>query len=255
MGEGSLIKTRKVIVSIDRNIDRILTVLFLIIMLLGIYFAYDSYYVFNSSRLNSLVGYKPERGNTGVLKELSDDVVAWIDIYDTTIDYPVMQGENNSEYLNKNAYGDYSLSGAIFLDSHNQQDFSDDYNILYGHHMSGGFMFGAIDDFEDEEYFDNHRAGLLTTIYGGTFDINLFAFVETDANELVAFDLTYEGGDIAAFVRENAKIYREEAGKILAISTCKSPLTTERTVLFAILTEHIEPINAISGVGAKGNTK
>lgn len=254
MGEGSLIKTRKFIVSIDRNIDRVLTVLFLIILLLGIYFAYDSYYVFNSSGLNALAGYRPENGNTGKLKELSADVVAWILIDDTSIDYPVMQGETNAEYLNKNAYGDYSLSGAIFLDSNNASDFSDDYNILYGHHMAGGFMFGAIDAFENKEYFEKHRTGLLTTIDGAMYDINLFAFVETDASESVVFDLT-DKGDLSGFIRDNAKVYFEEYGKTIALSTCKSPLTTERTVLFGILTDHVEPPRPISGGEPRGSLK
>ena len=238
MGEDSLIKLRKVIVSVDRNIDRALTVLFLILLLIGVYFAYDSYYVFNGASLSPLAGYKPYNGNTAVLKTLSDDVVAWINIYDTSIDYPVMQGKTNSEYLNKNPYGDYSLSGSIFLDSANSPSFTDDYSILYGHHMSGGYMFGALDDFDNEEYFDKHRDGLLTTIEGKLYDIEIFAFILTDANESIIFDITEEG-DRHPFIANNADIYRPAEGRILAISTCKSPLTTERTVLFGVLSEHV----------------
>lgn len=239
MGEDSLKKTRKVIVSIDRNIDRVLTILFLIILFLGVYFAYDSYYVFNAAGNSSLMGYKPEKGDTAAMKELSEDVVAWISIEDTTIDYPVVQGETNSDYLNKNAYGDYSLAGSIFLDFNNSPDFTDSYSILYGHHMSGGYMFGAIDDFENKAYFDSHRKGLLTTIDGDIYDVNLFAFMQTDANESIVFNVTEEG-DRHKFIAENASIYVSAEGRILALSTCKSPLTTERTVLFGVLTEHIE---------------
>lgn len=254
MGEDSLIKTRKVIVSIDRNIDRVLTVLFLIILLLGIYFAYDAYYVFNSSTVNSLMGYKPYNGNTTRLKTLSDDVVAWIDIYDTSIDYPVMQGADNSEYLNKNAYGDYSLSGAVFLDAYNKPDFTDDYSVLYGHHMAGGYMFGAIDAFEDEKYFDEHREGLLTTVDGEMYDVDIFAFMETDASESIIFDVTEEG-DRHLFIAGNSLTYRDATGRILALSTCKSPLTTERMVLFGVLSEHVEPPKPIAGTGSKGNAR
>ncbi|MBQ7245360.1 MAG: class B sortase [Firmicutes bacterium] len=240
MGEDSLIKTRKVIVSIDRNIDRVLTVLFLIILLLGVYFAYDSYYVFSGASLSPLAGYKPYSGNAAALKELSDDVVAWIEIFDTSIDYPVMQGEDNTEYLNKNPYGDYSLSGAIFLDSANAPDFTDDYSILYGHHMSGGYMFGALDKFENKAYFDEHRDGQLTTTEGKIYDVKLFAFMETDAKESIIFDITEEG-DRHWFIARNSQIYWDASGRIIALSTCKSPLTTERTVLFGVLSEHIEP--------------
>ncbi|MBO4235780.1 MAG: class B sortase [Firmicutes bacterium] len=254
MGEDSLIKTRKVIISIDRNIDRVLTVLFLIILLLGIYFAYDAYHVFTFSSPNSLDGYKPMNGYTQTLKTLSDDVVAWIDIYDTSIDYPIMQGKDNSEYLNRNAYGDYSLSGAIFLDSLNARDFSDDYNVIYGHHMSGGFMFGAIDAFEDAAYLDEHKRGLLTTIEGEMYDVTLFAFMQTDANESIVFDVTEEG-DRHAFIAEHASIYRPAEGRIIALSTCKSPLTTERTVLFGVLSDYEEISTGTVSAESRGTAR
>ena len=254
MGEDSLRKTRKVIISIDRGIDKVLTVLFLILLLLGVYFAYDSYYVFNAASLNPLAGYKPVGEDTSRLRTLSPDVVAWIEIFDTRIDYPVMQGKDNSEYLNKNPYGDYSLSGSIFLDSYNAPDFSDDYNVLYGHHMSGGYMFGAIDAFEDEEYFDQHRNGLLTTIDGARYAVEIFAFMETDAKESLVFDVTEEG-DRHEFIASNSSVYRAAEGQILAMSTCKSPLTTERTVIFGIMSDYVEPPKQIAGVGPRGSVK
>ncbi|MBR1845920.1 MAG: class B sortase, partial [Oscillospiraceae bacterium] len=63
-----------------------------------------------------------------------------------------MQGETNGKYLNTDPYGEYSLSGSIFLDSRNAGDFSDSYSLVYGHHMADGMMFGALDAFFDEGY-------------------------------------------------------------------------------------------------------
>ena len=79
-------------------------------------------------------------------------MVGWIVVDDTNIDYPVMQGYDNSQYLNLDPYGEYSLSGSIFLDSRNSSDFTDPYSIIYGHHMEYGKMFGAIDDYLDDQY-------------------------------------------------------------------------------------------------------
>ena len=152
MGEGSLIKTRKVIVSIDRNIDRALTVLFLIILALGAYFIYDSWYVFNHSALDRIPGYVWNGPET--LAELPEEAIAWIEIDDTPISSPIMQGKTNKDYLNKNPYGEYSLSGSIFLDYRNSKYFTDEYSVLYGHHMSGGYMFGILDEYMDEKFFD-----------------------------------------------------------------------------------------------------
>lgn len=76
-------------------------------------------------------------------------------IDDTNIDYPVMQGEDNNEYLNKDPFGNYALSGSIFLDRRNNPEFKDYYSLIYGHHMEHGMMFGAIDEYLNEDYFNS----------------------------------------------------------------------------------------------------
>ena len=65
------------------------------------------------------------------------------------------------EYVNKDVQGEFAFSGAIFLDSQNKRDFSDSYNLLYGHHMEGGAMFGDVVEFRDKSYFDSHETGTL----------------------------------------------------------------------------------------------
>lgn len=226
---------RKVIRFIDKSIDRVLTVLFLILLLIGIYFIADSWWVFNASGLSRLPGYTPETP-ADILK-IAPDAVAWITLDDTSVSYPIVQGSDNSEYLNKNAQGEYSLSGSIFLDANNNPQFLDYYSILYGHHMAGGYMFGALDYYEKEEYFDKHRTGTLLVIDGKKYKVNVFAMVDTDASVDAVFNIM-GGGDVMGYVAGNHKIYREPAeGRILALSTCKSPLTTQRTVLFTTIQE------------------
>ena len=237
-GRGFVSAPRRVIKLIDDSIDKGLSILFLILLLIGIYFVYDSWWLYNASALDNLPGYAPESPEE--MLEISKDAIAWITIDDTNISYPVMQGKDNSEYLNKNPQGDYSLSGSIFLDSNNNREFTDDYSVLYGHHMTNGFMFGAIDYFEKEEYFDKHRKGTLLVVNGKKYSVDIYAFMETDASVDTVFDVTV-GGDIRGYVASNSKIYRQPAGgRVLALSTCKSPLTTERTVLFATIREEGE---------------
>ncbi len=232
MNNGYVI-TRKAIHYLDWSIDKILTVLFLIMLCIGAYFTYDSWYVFNSSSLNKIPGYTWEGPAT--LEELPTEAIAWLEIYDTKIDCPLMQGETNREYLNKNPYGEYSLAGSIFLDSRNSFDFTDPYSVLYGHHMSGGYMFGSLDEFLKEEYFLEHRDGVLTLRDDTEYEVEIFAVLETDASNETVFNVSYDA-DRFAFIKENAFIYREPSGdRILALTTCKSPLTTERYAVFATL--------------------
>ena len=230
---------RRTVRFIDKTIDSILSVLFFIVLFIGIYFTYDSWYVYNASALDHIPGYAWDGAET--LEEMPTEAICWITIDDTKIDCPIMQGETNSEYLNKNPYGEYSLAGSIFLDSSNDPEFKDIYSIVYGHHMSGGYMFGALDEYEKEEYLDEHREGIIKLRNGKEIKVSIFAFVETDASNDLVFDVNsnYESNDDRlAFIKDNALVYREPIeGRIIALSTCKSPLTTDRTVVFGIIND------------------
>ena len=69
------------------------------------------------------------------LKKINQEIVAWIRIPDTSIDYPVVQGNDDSYYLTHTFKKTEHVAGAIFLDSDNNADFSDDKNIIYGHNI------------------------------------------------------------------------------------------------------------------------
>ena len=99
-----------------------------------------------------------------MLIEINKDYKSWITIFDTHIDYPVVQGKNNMEYINKNFYGEYSISGIPFLDYRNSEYFQDNYNLLYGHHMQNDAMFSDVINFLNEDYFNNHLMGELYSL-------------------------------------------------------------------------------------------
>ena len=139
---------RKVIIFCDKLFDRLIVLVSLLFFLICAYAMYDAAMVYYNANDTSVLKYKPDLTNPEVLKEISKDAIAWITVDDTKIDYPVMQGKNNNEYLNKDPFGKYSLSGSIFLDSRNSSDFSDPFSVLYGHHMDYGAMFGALDEFK-----------------------------------------------------------------------------------------------------------
>ena len=223
----------------DWCVDRFVDVVFLLLLLIGIYFMYDSAYVFYHSRAAVVGPYKPDGADMTALKELSEDVVGWITLDDTTIDYPVMQGKTNFEYLNKDPFGKFSLSGSIYLDSRNASDFSDAYSLVYGHHMSGEYMFGALDLFADEAYFEEHTTGTLTT-ERGKFPVTVIAFYQTDASDSMVFDVEMERNDMAGYIESHAERFREAGAaqkKIVALTTCKSPTTTKRTAVFVVIEE------------------
>ena len=114
------------------------------------------------------------------LLALNPDVCAWITIDNTNIDYPVVRGKDDFEYLSKDATGAYSASGSIFLDSKCSRDFAEPYEVLMGHHMQYGKMFGDLDKFLDEGFFNQNQTGTLY-LPDRTLDLQVCAVVKADA--------------------------------------------------------------------------
>jgi sortase B len=87
--------------------------------------------------------------------EVNPDVVGWIYIQDTVINYPIMQGTDNNFYIDHNWMGQYSSSGSIFADWRCNLD-STDNTLIYGHNMGNGSMFHAIKNYKDAEWGNAH---------------------------------------------------------------------------------------------------
>ena len=116
---------RKSIIVAHKSINTIVVIVSLLLFLICLYAMIDAVMVYNGANDSGIMKYKPASGNTEELRELSDEAVAWLTVDSTRIDYPVMQGKTNAEYLNKDPYGEFSLSGSIFLDNRNDKTFSD----------------------------------------------------------------------------------------------------------------------------------
>ena len=176
---------------------------------------------------------------TQQIKKLKENMVAWLTVDNTNIDYPVMQGKDNNEYLNKDPFGDYSLSGSIFLDSRNNPDFDDYYSLVYGHHMEQGMMFGALDDYLKEGYLDSHSSGTLT-VGEKKYKLRFFAVLECEATEPAIFAPTENDDETLDYIKQHALFLDDDATpakdeKILGLSTCKYPDTVERTLIFGAM--------------------
>ena len=110
----------------------------------------------------------------------NSDIVGWITIENTDIDYPILQSEDNSFYMDKDFYKEYSYPGSIFLDF--RCDFTNMYKsahqIVYGHNMKNGTMFQQLTKYEDEDFFNENRYININTLYGN-YIFEVFAAYET----------------------------------------------------------------------------
>ena len=222
---------QKTIAFVDWLINKGLMLVSLIVFLVGCYFVLDIQYVYDHAAAGGIAARRQERAVSEVMQELSDEAVAWLTLDDTGIDYPVMQTDNNTKYLNVDPYGNYSLSGSIFLDFRNSSDFSDGYSIVYGHHMSNDYMFGALDRYEEVGYFNANRTGTLT-IDNAEHKLNVFAFGIMEATEEIVFSPDDEN-NVRDYIKNHALIYRAPGdGNIIMLSTCRDPGEATRTLVF-----------------------
>jgi sortase B len=113
-----------------------------------------AYAVVHDNELNSPVSEAPEVDWEG-LKAINDDVVGWLQIPGTTINYPVYQAEDNERYLRHSATGEWTLGGQLFVDCENTPPgMVDSVTMVYGHHLLDGSMFEQIAALDKQERFD-----------------------------------------------------------------------------------------------------
>ena len=185
------------------------------------------------------------------LKAINPDIGAWITMPGTAIDYPVVQGANNIEYISKDVRGKFAIVGSIFLDSRNTDDYSDIYNLLYGHNMSEHRMFSDVNLYKEEEFFYENQTGQIYFPTGAHW-LQSISIIVTDAadswmlNPQSWQDISTEKmlelvQQNALFVSEEgmeallAKIEAEEELHIVALSTCSNEFTDARTILLTLL--------------------
>lgn len=226
-----------------------LAVLVVLILLTAIasYAMWDSHQVYQAADANQYAIYKPTEDDTlsfEALQALNPEVISWLSVYGTHIDYPVTQSQDNRKYINTNARGEYALSGSIFLDYHNQPDYSDFNSILYGHHMDQQTMFGELDQFTDETFFNTHPYGNL--FYNGqNHGLAFFAFLHVDAYDSAVFNPRVQGKEAQQAYLENLltqAIHQRDRrittdDHIVLLTTCSSTSTNGRDILVAQITD------------------
>ena len=101
------------------------------------------------------------------LQAVNTDVIGWIYLEDTVVNYPVLHSKkNNDEYLYTTYDGKQNNSGSIFADYRNKADFTDDNTVLYGHNMKNGGMFACLLKMRGQEYYDAHKEFYILTPEG-----------------------------------------------------------------------------------------
>lgn len=245
------IKYRRMFSLVD-NLNRILNVVVKLFVFPLVLIAAFAVYDFLQTELDAVRAgrlakeYVLEGKNeesTGVdfasLKQKNPEIVAWLRIPDTKIDFPVMHARDNKFYLSHDFEKNFAITGGIFLDYRNSADFSDSFSIIYGHRMSSGRMFSDVGKFKDKAFFDEHpKAIIFTPERNYVLGIVAFASVAGDDGVIYGFD-NYTKQESAERIYSKAIHKRGEVSDLdkryVLLSTCSVESEGVRDVVLGYL--------------------
>ncbi len=177
------------------------------------------------------------------LLQKNNDTVGWIQVNNTKINYPVVQADTNSYYLNRDYFKKKNSMGWIFMDYRNNIENLDRNTIIYGHNIKQGIMFGTIKNMMSKSWYSNASN---QTITFNTLNKNmkwqifsLYQINETEDYLKTEFESDEEYMNFLNMLKNRSKnnfnVPLTPESKILTLSTCFSHTT--RHVVHAVLIE------------------
>lgn len=170
---------------------------------------------------------------------INPDYVGWIKLNDTKIDYPVVRGKDNEEYLDKNFKRENDVLGSIFMDYRNLGMGLDRHTVLYGHYTERGLMFGDLDRFTDRTYTEDNSTFTFSTPQGEKtyeiFSVHISPsegpYLDTQFN-----NISYE--DFQKMLKSSSihdlDVELNEDSSIITLVTCNYAVKDGRLFLHAI---------------------
>ena len=164
------------------------------------------------------------------------DVNGWLYCPDTTLNYPVVQGKDNTKYLQRDLDGKYLASGTLFVDFENGALGEDTNYIIYGHNMKNGTMFGMLTQYKEQSYYDQHPTMYYLTP-NGNYEIELVIGVVVQSDDRL-YELRQDKTVLLMLInryREKSTFHSpveiSEEDLIITLSTCSYEFNNARYVL------------------------
>ena len=170
--------------------------------------------------------------NFAELREQCDDIVAWVNVPNTNVDYPVVQSSQDEAedfYLHRDLDKEYDFAGTIYIQKINDKAFTDPHTVLYGHAMLNGTMFKTLHYFKDEDFFNENDT---FTIYipEHILTYKIFAAYQYDDRHLLYAFNTKDKDEFAKYLeiaqhptaslQNTRSLALKPDSKIVTLSTC-----------------------------------
>ncbi len=177
------------------------------------------------------------------LWKINPDVLGWIQIEGTNINYPIVQGEDNDYYLNRLADRTRNSAGSIFMDYRNAPDFTDFHTIIYGHNMKNKTMFAHVTQYKKADFYEAHPTGNIMTPQGD-FQFQVIGGYVADPED-PAWELFFETEEECQNWLQDAMKRSTVGGeyvpvggeRIITLSTCSYEFDDARFVLICRIIE------------------
>lgn len=180
------------------------------------------------------------------LQEQNPDIIGWIQIKDTKINYPVMQTKNTPEfYLRRNFKKEQSVAGTPFMDATSDINKPTLNWTIYGHNIKTGIMFHDLLKYDSEEFYKTHKTFTFDTINGtGTYEVIAAYYTQIYTTDYSGFKY-YHYNDITSsaklqeFIAESKALSVYDTGvtvenqQVLTLSTCAYHVEDGRFVVVA----------------------
>lgn len=192
----------------------------------------------NDGQDQSKEGNYVNSANEEELKSINSDYKMWIQIENTNINYPVVQGSDNDYYLKHNFRKESNISGTVFVESANDID-NDKNIILYGHNMRNGTMFNNITNYKEESFFNEDNK--ISIIMNNTlYEYEVFSVYVKNVNEVnLAIGFANEDEFINyAYNEADESLYKKDVDfsaedNLITLVTCSYEFTDARTIVVA----------------------
>ncbi len=246
-----------------KNKKRIIYIILIFIFICSLsYFVYKKYNDYKDKNVNNfnINESKIDKNNTSneddiksnkqILEELrkeNPDIIGWLEIKDTNINYPVLQAKDNDYYLNHNYKKEKSISGSLFLDaSFDIENGSTNY-LIYGHRNQNGLMFEDLLKYSKKEFYENHKTFNFTTLkedatyeiisvfysrvyYTNEKDVFRYYYFVNAKNEDEFNDFIYNAKKASIY---NTGVNANYKDQLITLSTCEYSQENGRFVVVA----------------------
>lgn len=173
---------------------------------------------------------------------VNPDIVGWLSLDGTRIDYPFVQAGDNETYLRRDINGQKAYAGTLFMDYECDSALQGFSSIIYGHNMKNGSMFADLKAYDEPAFWNENQTGWLFLPHA-TYKLEVFAYLIVQSDDSMVYNTLFETEQerqaLLDYLEQNALRYRQLSltprDRLLILSTCAHDYKQIRTILAARL--------------------